>query len=188
MGRQAIDPQLPAAILGGGRSRRMGQDKACIELDGSSLAQRIHQTLCSAGCSPVVLVGRQPALRRLGLPLLTGEAPLSHPLAGIVHALEYFESAVLFAPVDLPCLKVEHIRRLLQQGEPCVATGPDQLQPLLCVLGMPQLESARELLGLGASAHSLTQDLPRVALPASALLNCNHPTDLDRISASLRVS
>jgi molybdopterin-guanine dinucleotide biosynthesis protein A len=188
MERQAIEKAIPAAILAGGRSLRMRQDKASIEINGRSLAQRLHQILSSAGCSPVVLVGRQPALLGQGLPVLCGEAPLPHPLSGIVHALEHFEKSVLFAPVDLPCLGIDSIELLLHHNGPCVATGPDEVQPLLCVLGMEHLGAARDLLEQGGAAHSLVRDLPRITLPSSALLNCNHPADLDRISTALRVS
>ena len=45
------------AVLCGGRSSRMGTDKAFVELAGVAMVQRVAAALATAGCAPVVLVG-----------------------------------------------------------------------------------------------------------------------------------
>ena len=50
---------LPAYILAGGASRRMGQDKALVQVDGEALALRVARALRAAGFDPITLVGRR---------------------------------------------------------------------------------------------------------------------------------
>lgn len=189
MGRQRRELVIPGAILAGGRSRRMGQDKALIGINGIPLARHMLQILDLAGCSPVVLVGRQPALQSLNLRVLAEEAPLAHPLAGVVHALEHFvDCLVLFCPVDLPVLESEDIRAMVSLGHPCVARSGGGLHPLLCVLGPDSLGPARNVLASSGSAHELVSALHPVDLPPARLKNCNRVEDLDAVATSLRVS
>ena len=64
----AVKMPLSCAILAGGRSSRMGRDKALVEVDGRALALRVADALRRAGADPVAAVGGDlPALARLGL-------------------------------------------------------------------------------------------------------------------------
>ena len=179
---------IAGAVLAGGKSKRMGQDKALVTLSGEPLAVRQAKVLEQAGCSPVVLVGRQPGLSSLGLQVLSGESAAAHPLTGIVHALESLpDQLVLFCPVDLPGLTPIHVAALLELQAPCTAVGPSGVQPLLCVLGPNELSMARDLLTLEGSATALVSGLPSVQLPSVALINCNSPDDIASFSDGLRV-
>ena len=95
--------QLTGAILAGGRSRRLGQDKAGLRLGGKPLALWV-----AAALSPVVsdcwLITNQPlAHLALGLPLLTDLKPSQGPLGGLLTALFYARTPwVLAAAVDAP--------------------------------------------------------------------------------------
>src|SRR5690606_32897540 len=65
-----VNPPVPVAgaVLTGGASRRMGTDKALLEVDGRPLARRLAEVLAAAGCDPVWCQGGdEPALRALGL-------------------------------------------------------------------------------------------------------------------------
>jgi len=147
------------------------------------------QVLERAGCSPLVLVGRQPALQALKLRVLSEEAVWAHPLAGVVHALEHFgDSLVLFCPVDLPALCPEDIRSMLSLGQPCVARSEERLHPLLCILGPDSLNPARRILQANGPAHELVSALQPVDLPPESLRNCNQPEDLAAMANSLRVN
>lgn len=50
-------PDLTAVILSGGASRRMGRDKASLELDGIPLLERTATAARAAGASRIVVVG-----------------------------------------------------------------------------------------------------------------------------------
>ncbi|WP_434127450.1 molybdenum cofactor guanylyltransferase, partial [Enterococcus faecium] len=51
------DLRFAGAVLTGGDSRRMGTDKALIEVDGGPLARRVANALRAAGADPVIAVG-----------------------------------------------------------------------------------------------------------------------------------
>lgn len=76
------------AVLCGGASRRMGCDKALVEVDGRALALRVADALRRAGADPVTAVGGDlPALAALGLAGVPDEAPGEGPLTGVLTAL-----------------------------------------------------------------------------------------------------
>jgi molybdenum cofactor guanylyltransferase len=80
------------AVLCGGASRRMGTDKAQVELDGQALAVRVARALAAAGATRVVAIGGDaPALRALGLHVVADDHPGDGPLGGIITALRTFE-------------------------------------------------------------------------------------------------
>ena len=79
---------IPAAILTGGRSVRMGQPAALLPVDGRPMAVHIAERAAAAGCSPVVFVGGLPSLSGHGFDVLGDDASLEHhPLRGISRAL-----------------------------------------------------------------------------------------------------
>ena len=84
-------PAFAGAVLCGGASRRMGTDKALVELQGRALASRIADALTAAGASRVVAIGgNAPALRALGLDVVSDLHPGEGPLGGIITALGCF--------------------------------------------------------------------------------------------------
>ena len=173
----------PAYVLVGGRSTRMGRDKARLPLDGEALAQRLARRLVEAGFGPVTLIGRDPSLAELGLPLLFDEAPDAprHPLWGIAAGLRAASPAPLafFAPVDLIGLQAAHLAPFAAATAPCVAAGPDgRRQPLLALLPTALAAEARRLAAAGGAAQALVAGLLALRLPADALHNANLPGDL----------
>lgn len=76
-------------VLCGGASRRMGRDKALVEVDGTAMARRVADALAAAGASRVVAVGGDaPELGRLGLSATPDRWPGEGPLGGLVTALQ----------------------------------------------------------------------------------------------------
>ena len=73
-----------AAILAGGRSSRMGTDKALVPFGGEPLIARPIAAARGAGLEPVVVAKRQ---LEVGVPVWLDEYETSHPLSGLVTAL-----------------------------------------------------------------------------------------------------
>ncbi|CAN5336133.1 hypothetical protein BH10ACI2_BH10ACI2_18340 [soil metagenome] len=112
--------EIDAFILIGGRSSRLGTDKAFVELDGKTLAIRAAETVESA-MSParlkfVISTGDQfgaDLLFRLGRPVVTDLRPGFGAWSGLDTALGYAMSEwCLVLACDLPFVTVEFLRLL----------------------------------------------------------------------------
>ena len=80
------DESVAAFVLAGGKSSRMGRDKALLEIAGEPLITRTVR-LAASVASRVSVVGGADRLTGLGLDILSDEIPNAGPLAGIATAL-----------------------------------------------------------------------------------------------------
>jgi len=94
---------ITGAILAGGASRRLRQDKAALKLKGKPLALWVAEALTPL-VSELWLVSNQPLDHfALGLPILTDLTPFQGPLGGLLTALFYARTTwVLAVAVDCP--------------------------------------------------------------------------------------
>ena len=186
---------VEAAVLCGGASTRMGRDKATLELDGVPLALRVARAL-GACVERVRLVGKDPALRVLGLELVLDRHPERAPIVGIAAALAGCEApALLVAACDLVHLDPRVVLALLalvpaEGGADAVApVGPRGPEPLLAVYRprlLPELERriARGELRLQALLRDIgalfvpEDDLRALDPELRSLTNANFPSDL----------
>ena len=101
----AVD--FEGAVLAGGASRRMGTDKAFVEIDGLTLLQRVAAALHDAGAASVLVVGGDAsAVTDLGLAYAADTWPSQGPLGGIITALRSTRAdtlAVLSCDLTRPC-------------------------------------------------------------------------------------
>ncbi len=106
-----------AFILAGGRSQRMGQDKAQTLLAGIPLVQHACNLVRSAGLEPRIAGARSDLSSfALTLPDDPTRSGLG-PLAGICSALTHTPAPLaLFLPVDLPLLPASLIVYLLHHA------------------------------------------------------------------------
>ena len=115
-------------VLAGGRSSRMGRDKALIPVDGVPLAARIADVLAAAGLDVYLIRRGHPADPPWHLPdgaaLPVVHEPDDgepHPLHGVVTALTHAGEDVLVCPCDLPALTAEDVGVLLAAPVPANA-------------------------------------------------------------------
>jgi len=104
---------VSAAIMAGGKSRRMGQDKAWIELDGEPLIKRVASVLAQVA-DEVIIVANDPKYETLGLRVVHDRFPEGGALGGIATGVSAAtHDRVLVAACDMPFLSVEVWRVLL---------------------------------------------------------------------------
>lgn len=183
-------------VLAGGLGRRIGGDKAVVELEGRALVKYPIETLHEV-CDEVAVVAKRDTM----LPSLQGLASLwiepdepRHPLAGVAHALRVADGRpVLVVPVDVPLMDAGTLRLLLaaEDDDPArpaavvVARVHGRLQPL-CGLYRPAALAGLAALDPTARASDVVQALGALVVDAPApasFLNVNRPEDLLQASA-----
>jgi molybdopterin-guanine dinucleotide biosynthesis protein A len=118
-------PEAAGFVLAGGRSSRMGCDKALVSLDGRPLVGHALYLLQQAGLRTSI-AGGQPALARFA-PMVADRDPGLGPLSGICAALQSMAAHwAVFIPVDLPLLPPSLVECLLQHARTtgCTVTVP----------------------------------------------------------------
>jgi molybdopterin-guanine dinucleotide biosynthesis protein A len=135
---------IVGAVLCGGRSSRMGTDKALIPVDGVPMVRRVADALLGGGCVSVAAIGGDRlSLEALGLEVVDDPHQGSGPVAGVLAALEAWPQAdaVVVVACDLPYLGAHTVRHLVaalggDQAALAAVAVTDRLQPL-CVAWRP---------------------------------------------------
>lgn len=100
-------------ILAGGKSTRLGRDKAALDVGGRTLLARTAD-LASRFCPLVAVSGRDPAPYGVHAPWFPDEMPGIGPIAGVITALSRFRTACLVLSCDLPFLDQATLERLME--------------------------------------------------------------------------
>lgn len=189
----AANLSVTAFILAGGKSARMGQDKAFVLWDGRTLLER---ALAIAGeVTPTVrIVGQHAKLGRFGT--VVEDVFLDRgPLGGIHAALCSTETEFnLVLGVDLPLVRGALLEYLLEraQGTEAMVTAPrftEGWQPLCAVYRKSFVEIAEEalrgernaiypLLEAGSTLALNESDLEEAGFPRKMFRNINTVEDL----------
>jgi molybdenum cofactor guanylyltransferase len=102
---------LTVVIQAGGRSSRMGQDKALLPFLGQPLIARVVARLSPVADELIVSTNRPEDYAFLGLPLVTDKIPDRGALGGLYTALESASQAqVAVVACDMPFASAELIR------------------------------------------------------------------------------
>jgi len=140
-----------ALILAGGDSSRMGQDKAGLLLEGTTLLQRATASMQQVFPKVIVSV-RQPRAEVL-LPQVCDAEADGGPLAGLVAGLAQVETPWMFAVAcDMPFIQPAVIERMDElRGEhqavvPLIGGHP---QPLFAFYAKAALDTMREMQAAG---------------------------------------
>lgn len=182
-----------AVLLAGGKSRRMGRDKALLPLpDGRTLWERQRDVLHALEPAEWFVSGSWREGFPADLPWLADAVADRGPLAGITAALKEMRSSRLVVlAVDLPAMTANFLRALLQESStagmvPQRANG--FFEPLAAVYPKFAVSTAeqalrREELALQRFVRGLVSGGLAVARPiteteTSLFANWNHPDDL----------
>jgi molybdenum cofactor guanylyltransferase len=177
-------------VLVGGHSRRMGTDKALLEIGNQPLARRVAADIGRI-CGTVSLVGDPAAYGGLGLPVLPDRFPGRGPLAGIEAALNAATSEWnLVVACDMPSLDLSILEELFAaapaDGGDCAvpAYSDGRIEPL-CAVFHARCHAAL-LAALEAGVRKVTEALAQLALryvrvsSADSFANLNTPEDVAR--------
>lgn len=182
------------AILAGGKSSRMGQDKAHLLVAGETILVRTARRLYTATGETPLVIGRDgDDFVALFLP---DDAPDLGPIGGLQTALRYADNrAIVVVSCDMPALTADAIGWLLarERGEyGAVVRNGEQLEPLFAVYtpACAPLIAANIVAGrrsLHAPIHAggggfTIHDAPRFV--ADALTNVNTPQEWDAFVAN----
>lgn len=182
-------PDLTGLLLAGGRSRRFGADKACVEVEGRAMIGRVYEALAPLCVEVLVSVADASTAYPLSGPArsVVDRAPDAGPLAGLDAGLAASATPWLLAiACDLPFLTTAALRLLVmarsEEVDAVVAVAPDgRMQPLCaCYHRRVQPTVADQLAAGDRAMHALLDRLtvPTVQLSAEALRNVNTPRDL----------
>lgn len=150
-----------AVILAGGRSSRMGRDKAWLEVGGRPLIARQVELVRQVGANEVFISGRVDAdYTSFHCPVLKDRFPEAGPLAGIEAALTAAGSSlVLVLAVDMPHMSADVLQQLIGQCTETTGVIPQvdgKIEPLAAVYPKSALPLVTELLAnAGASSRRL---------------------------------
>lgn len=178
---EALRPVLDAwgVVFCGGASRRMGRDKALLELGGKKLIERAVDTLRALVPKVLLACGERERYGELGLERVLDARPGIGPLAGLLAALETLHRAgidwCLALACDMPRAEpglFEHLlaRARAEQADACLLATPSGLEPLYAVYRTSALPAVRRAVERGERRLIAFHPEIRVATLASAEL------------------
>lgn len=143
-------PGCSAAILAGGRSTRMGTDKALLEVGGAVILRRTADLLRPLVGDLFVVADNAEAYAPLGLPVVPDRVPDRGSLGGILTAVaRAAQPRVLCVACDMPLLQPGVLALLLAAAGPeadaVIPRPAGRPEPLCAVYGralLPALEQA----------------------------------------------
>jgi molybdopterin-guanine dinucleotide biosynthesis protein A len=152
---------LLGVILAGGESRRMGTDKALVDVAGVPMVLRVASALAVVA-DELIVVGRSGEL--LGLPCIPDDGPPHRgPLAGIALALRLAgEGMVAAIGVDQPWVRAETLvglAGLAEKGQALVLIDHDVPQVTCAVYPAGAARSADLILDRGGAARDLLDEI-----------------------------
>jgi molybdenum cofactor guanylyltransferase len=198
-------------VLAGGRSLRMGRDKAGVEIAGIPLLERMVRKLRKLGLRTRV-AGRREALEGIAAEVVSDLHPDCGPLSGMETALSRSEMPLVLAlGVDLPLVEIEFLSWMLERARMtgALATIPRLLgepQPLCAVYRRELLPYVTEALESGdykvmaalelAAAEQAADVFDAEQVVAAGawespfpvhwqFMNCNRPADVMTAAALL---
>jgi molybdenum cofactor guanylyltransferase len=185
---------ISAVLLAGGKSRRMGRDKASITFRSKPLWKNQLELLRRLEFKEIVVSARSdPPWRPADVEFVPDKQPSRGPLSGIAAALSRTKSDYLFAlAIDTPFMTEAYLRSLcarIGNGRGVVPMIEDRAEPLVAIYPRDaEREFASALSGNDFSLQPLVRTLIeagklrpiKVSTKERALFrNLNEPQDVD---------
>lgn len=202
MSGQTTHNRPAIAIMAGGESRRMGRDKAALELDGKTLLDGLIDEALAAG-DTVAVIGRTG--ERDDVTWLEDEQTGLGPIGGLKTALTHLDRPVVLVACDMPRVDRDALAWLIdaftsESGLPgsdgrarcpgsdgVAVTRDGQLEPLFSVYSPNVLPLIAERIAHDRlSVRRLIEagDFEQIEAPAGVadkLTNVNTPEEFERL-------
>ena len=189
-----------AIVLAGGRSERMGQDKALLPRNGRTLLETVVQTLRPLVTEIVIVADRADRYAVPGCRVVGDAYPQTGPLGGILTGLQALgPGAHLAVACDMPALQPAALRLLLgsatSEWDAIVPEIDGRLEPLCAVYADTAIPALQRYLAAGGRAlHRALETLRTLRVSEAELrrhdpllltfTNLNTPADLERLQRS----
>ena len=187
---------MRSLLLAGGRSMRMGRDKALLEVDGEPCIARVAMALAEAGREPIRIAVANPEDvesygavidSQLDVEWVLDAEPHSGPIEALVEAFEdpLVESETIqLAPVDVPWVQSDlfvSLEEALDSADALVMPSDGVWNHPLLALVRPDVVLSRLISGDRRPLHLQFAEMPHSILleDAGILRNINHPEDLE---------
>ncbi|MEA3186322.1 MAG: molybdenum cofactor guanylyltransferase [Chthoniobacter sp.] len=142
-----------AVLLAGGKSTRMGGDKAELLLNGSPFWRIQLDLLREAGAGEIFIAGSERELPRdSGVTIIGDAQPPGGPLSGVIAGLRRSTNPLLLVlAVDMPAMTASFLKSLVARAQPDCGLVPktDAYEPLAAVYPTAALAAAEDCLQRG---------------------------------------
>jgi len=183
---------VTGVVLVGGLSRRMGQDKILLTIDGTPLISLIHGKMLSLFEEVLVIGHHRPEFDSLNIISHRDLIPECGILGGIYTGLSLSKTHYIFAVAgDMPFLDMDLIVQIASHREgndAVIPRGKSGMEPLFAVYSRSCLDTIRENLAeqnlkVMKALEGLRISTPQIHPPRDGspdpLVNLNVPEDLD---------
>ncbi len=187
---------ITIAVQAGGKSSRMGEDKALIRLAGIPLIERVLARIDGLANEILITTNRPETLTHLNLRMVGDEVPGAGALHGLKTALDAARGEiVLVLSCDTPFVSRELLEHLLSRAHDADAIVPkhgDKYEPLQAVYNrsrcLPAVEAAlgsgeRRMISFYPHVHVLPIEesiLSELDSSGLSFFNVNTAEDLER--------
>jgi len=139
-------------ILAGGKSTRMGTDKAMLNFRGKPLLKHMFDVI-RPHCGKVFISGDKPDYGSLGIAMVSDIYPGIGPVSGIFSALKYSETDWnIVISVDSPMINNELLEYLISNTDSYECVVPKHeagMEPLIALYSKQILPTLEIMIGTG---------------------------------------
>lgn len=125
---------ITVAVQAGGRSSRMGRDKALLRLGGITLIEHVLRTIDGLGDEVLITTNRPEAYEFLGKRMVEDRLPGAGALHGLLTALEAARGErILLLGCDMPFVNrdlLQHMLAITTEAEVVIPRRGGKFQPL----------------------------------------------------------
>lgn len=191
--------QVSLALLAGGFSKRMGEDKAFATLGDGTLLEWMRDRLAPLFSHSFIVTREAPRFQGLGLAVVSDALPETGSAVGIYTAvLASPTERVVCVACDMPFLTPRLVRTLVDRStgfDVFVPRHGGDLEPLCAVYGKGTLDAYREFIKAGGrrifdiygdlNTGYLDMDRGPLGDPRRLFFNVNTPEELETARASM---